>query len=75
VLTRVQHQDEIAVEIEANPGVEPTVVERLPALVAAALADAHEGLRFRVQLVAEGTLPIFELKARRLLDQRAESPS
>ena len=34
------------------------------------LAAAHEGLRFDVTLVPPGTLPTFELKARRLLDRR-----
>lgn len=34
------------------------------------LADAHEGLRFGVRQVDDGTLPRFELKARRLLDER-----
>jgi phenylacetate-CoA ligase len=34
------------------------------------LADAHEGLRFGVQHVDDGTLPRFELKAKRVLDER-----
>jgi phenylacetate-CoA ligase len=34
------------------------------------LADAHEGLRFGVQHVDDGTLPRFELKAKRVLDDR-----
>jgi phenylacetate-CoA ligase len=75
VLTRVQNLDEITVEIEPNVGVEPAVVDGLRALLAAALADAHEGLRFGVEVVAVGTLPVFELKARRLLDRRADASS
>jgi phenylacetate-CoA ligase len=34
------------------------------------LADAHEGLRFGVRQVEDGTLPRFELKAKRVLDDR-----
>ena len=34
------------------------------------LADAHESLRFEVKRVEDGTLPRFELKAKRLLDER-----
>ncbi|HEX2031442.1 MAG TPA: phenylacetate--CoA ligase family protein, partial [Actinomycetota bacterium] len=34
------------------------------------LADAHEGLRFGVKQVENGMLPRFELKAKRLLDER-----
>ncbi|HET6499920.1 MAG TPA: hypothetical protein VFG87_04060 [Amycolatopsis sp.] len=36
------------------------------------LARAHEGLRFRVELCEPATLPRFELKARRLVDDRPE---
>lgn len=72
VLTRVHRLDEITVEIEPNAGVEATVVDHLPARLTAALADAHEGLRFGVVVVAADTLPVFELKARRLLDRRLE---
>ena len=34
------------------------------------LADAHEGLRFGVRQVENGSLPRFELKAKRVLDER-----
>jgi phenylacetate-CoA ligase len=34
------------------------------------LADAHEGLRFGVTRAEDGSLPRFELKAKRLLDER-----
>jgi phenylacetate-CoA ligase len=34
------------------------------------LAEAHEGLRFWVKQAEDGTLPRFELKAKRLLDER-----
>jgi hypothetical protein len=34
------------------------------------LAEAHENLRFGVREVEVGTLPRFELKAKRVLDDR-----
>ena len=34
------------------------------------LSEAHEGLRFSVVRAAAGTLPRFELKAKRLVDKR-----
>jgi phenylacetate-CoA ligase len=36
-----------------------------------ALRDNHEGLRFNVEVVAAGTLPRHEFKARRVVDHRA----
>ena len=36
------------------------------------LADAHEGLRFNVELAKQGELPRFELKAKRLQDLRPQ---
>ncbi len=70
VLTRLRDLDEITIEIEATAGVAPDVLERIVPRLAQDLADAHEGLRFGVRLVPEGTLPVFELKARRLQDLR-----
>jgi phenylacetate-CoA ligase len=61
---------EIAVEFDLKPDSAHEVGEQLQPRLAADLADAHEGLRFEVRLVPEGTLPTFELKARRLLDRR-----
>ena len=34
------------------------------------LADSHEGLRFGVKKAEDGSLPRFELKAKRVLDER-----
>jgi phenylacetate-coenzyme A ligase PaaK-like adenylate-forming protein len=56
----------VLVEIP-DPGVN---VNGVLAAVAKELADAHEGLRFGVQHVDVGTLPRFELKAKRVLDER-----
>jgi phenylacetate-CoA ligase len=70
VLTRVAHIDAIAVELEPHPTVAPERAAALARQVQQDLADAHEGLRFDVSVVAPGTLPVFELKARRLVDRR-----
>jgi phenylacetate-CoA ligase len=62
-------QDEITVKVEIKPGHEaewPTLHRRL----LKDLAEAHEGLRFNVDRVDHGTLPRFELKAKRLVDDR-----
>ena len=47
-------------------------VATLPGIVGAAYAmpDAHEGLRFNIQRAEPNSLPRFELKARRLVDER-----
>lgn len=43
---------------------------RLLAALQKELADSHEGLRFGVKQVEDQTLPRFELKAKRVLDER-----
>ncbi len=68
VLTRVGALDEITVEIEPANGAHE--LEGLVPKLVVELAEANEGLRFAVQVVPEGTLPVFELKARRLVDRR-----
>jgi phenylacetate-CoA ligase len=62
-------RDEITIKIEMKPGRE----DEWPALsevLAHELSSAHEGLRFIIELMPPGTLPRFELKARRLKDDR-----
>jgi phenylacetate-CoA ligase len=61
-------RDEIEVLVEIpDPGVDaPAVLHGIER----ALAAAHEQLRFGVRQVEDGTLPRFELKAKRLLDER-----
>jgi phenylacetate-CoA ligase len=62
-------RDEITIKVEMKPGREdewPTLSEEL----ANELATAHEGLRFIIELMPPGTLPRFELKAKRLKDDR-----
>jgi phenylacetate-CoA ligase len=66
---RDEIRDEIAIKLEIKPGREaewPALQGRL----ADDLAQAHEGLRFLVEVAEPGSLPRFELKARRLLDAR-----
>src|SRR5205823_15029547 len=61
-------RDEIEVLVEIpDPGVDAAA---LVALLDRERADAHENLRFGVRRVENGTLPRFELKAKRLLDER-----
>ena len=62
-------QDEITVKLEVKPDFEKQATEVLRKL-ATDLADAHEGLRFNVEAVKYGSLPRFELKAKRLKDER-----
>ncbi len=61
ILTREAELDEISVEVECPPEVTPQVE--------LALRQAL-GLRVPVRSVPHGTLPRFELKARRVVDQR-----
>ena len=61
--------DEITIKLEMTPGYEahwPDLQQKL----AKDLAEAHEGLRFNIERVNYGTLPRFELKAKRLVDAR-----
>jgi phenylacetate-CoA ligase len=68
LFTEEGRRDEIEVLVEIpDPGVD---VERVLGELAKSLADAHEALRFGVRRVDDGTLPRFELKAKRLLDER-----
>ena len=59
-------RDEIEVLVEIPNGDADAICERL----GRALAEAHEGLRFGVRLAEAGSLPRFELKAKRLVDER-----
>jgi phenylacetate-CoA ligase len=58
-------RDEIEVQVELAGGGDDVLEE-----LARELAEAHEGLRFSVIRAAPGTLPRFELKAKRLTDER-----
>jgi phenylacetate-CoA ligase len=69
VLTREGVADEICVRVELKPGREDHW-EALCARLHVDLADAHEGLRFKVEQAPANSLPRFELKAKRLVDNR-----
>jgi phenylacetate-CoA ligase len=59
-------RDEIEVLVEVPSG----DVERILSDLGKQLAEAHENLRFGVKQAENGSLPRFELKAKRLLDER-----
>ena len=62
-------RDEIGVRYEVRKGFEPQCDAQARAM-ADDLARNHEGLSFFVEKVAAGTLPRFELKAKRVKDER-----
>lgn len=62
-------RDEITLKVEIKPGRESEWAE-LQQKLTRDLGRAHEGLRFIVENVPYGTLPRFELKAKRLIDAR-----
>ncbi len=61
--------DEITIKLDVKPGFENEWPD-LQVKLAKDLAQAHEGLRFNIERVDYGTLPRFELKAKRLVDAR-----
>ncbi|GAA4936694.1 phenylacetate-CoA ligase [Actinomycetospora succinea] len=72
---RLEHldgRDEVILVVETVATLPDDGWERLAADLGTALADAHEGLRFRLRRAAADELPRFELKAKRLTDLRAE---
>jgi phenylacetate-CoA ligase len=70
VLTREDHRDEITLKIELGGGLGEDDWLAMRERLRGELADAHEGLNFRVERADDGALPRFELKAKRLLDLR-----
>ena len=63
-------RDEITLRVEMDEGFDDAAWPALADRLKAELADAHEGLRFHVERAEAGELPRFELKARRLVDER-----
>ncbi len=61
--------DEITIKLDIKPGFEGEW-DDLQGKLAKDLAQAHEGLRFNIERMDYGTLPRFELKAKRLVDAR-----
>ena len=75
VLTREEGiRDEITVQVELATD-QQSAWAGMNARLAAELADAHEGLRFNLALAEPGSLPRFELKAKRLQDLRDQGPA
>ena len=64
----IRDEIEILVEIPREDADEEVILTRL----ATELSEAHEGLRFGVRRVERETLPRFELKAKRVVDDRVE---
>ncbi|HEY1331100.1 MAG TPA: AMP-binding protein [Actinomycetota bacterium] len=62
----IRDEIEILVEIP-DPAVD---ADASVAAIGKELADTHEGLRFEVRRAEDGSLPRFELKAKRLVDER-----
>lgn len=65
-------RDEVTVRCEMKPGHEHAWAALFPALNKE-LAEAHENLRFNLEIAKQGELPHFELKAKRLVDKRRKS--
>jgi len=64
-------RDEIALLVEYAASTPDSRCAEATEILGKELAAAHEGLRFRVERAPAGSLPRFELKARRLVDLRA----
>lgn len=72
---RLEHldgRDEVILLVEPHPTVSEDGWTALARDLATDLAGAHEGLRFLLRRAETGSLPRFELKAKRLTDLRAE---
>jgi phenylacetate-CoA ligase len=63
-------RDEIEVLVEIDEAHRSNGVDAVLAGLATDLTEAHEGLRIGVRLAESDTLPRFELKAKRLRDER-----
>ncbi|MBI4320285.1 MAG: phenylacetate--CoA ligase family protein [Chloroflexi bacterium] len=70
VLHKVNFIDEVTVRLEAKPKVATGEWPALGQVIGKELAEAHEGLRFNIEMVTPGELPTFELKSKRLVDRR-----
>ena len=69
-IERVDIRDEIFLLVEPSGDPADGEWSAMAELMTTELADAHEGLRFIVQRADVGSLPRFELKAKRLQDLR-----
>lgn len=69
-ISREGIRDEITLLVEVFAGTPEGSWSSTSERLGTELSAAHEGLRFRVERAAAGSLPRFELKARRLVDLR-----
>ncbi|HEV7771923.1 MAG TPA: phenylacetate--CoA ligase family protein [Conexibacter sp.] len=69
-ITREGLRDEITLIVELAPDFDAAAWSGLRDGLRRDLAEAHEGLNFRVDRAEHGSLPRFELKAKRTLDLR-----
>jgi phenylacetate-CoA ligase len=65
-------QDEITIRVEISPTYD-SEWETMQQKLHKDLSNAHEGLRFNIELMDHGDLPRFELKAKRLVDARPKA--
>ena len=70
MITREGVRDEITLRVELKADVRDADWDVLCDGLHRRLAQAHEGLNFRIERAAEGELPRFELKAKRTIDKR-----
>jgi phenylacetate-CoA ligase len=70
VITHEGIRDEITLRLEMKPDWPAASWQELADSIHRRLAHAHEGLNFRIERAEEGSLPRFELKAKRMLDLR-----
>ncbi len=70
VITREGVRDEITLRVELKSDYAPEGWDGLEETLSKRLAEAHEGLNFRVERAGAGELPRFELKAKRTVDKR-----
>jgi len=69
---REDSQDEITIRVEITPDY-ASEWETMQQKLHKDLSNAHEGLRFNIELMEHGDLPRFELKAKRLVDARPKA--
>jgi phenylacetate-CoA ligase len=70
VITREGVRDEITLRVELKAEAGDEHWDGLAQTLHSRLAQAHEGLNFRVERAGTGELPRFELKAKRTIDKR-----
>lgn len=69
-IERIGIRDEIFLAFEPPAAIDDAAWDTIEKRLQTELADAHEGLNFVVERAATGSLPRFELKAKRLQDLR-----